>query len=80
GRIEGRIEGRLEGRLEGRAEGRAEGAIAGKRSVLLLLLGQAGIAVSEEERARIEACADEATLDRWVGNVLGAATAKDVLS
>ncbi|APR74680.1 Hypothetical protein A7982_00026 [Minicystis rosea] len=40
----------------------------------------AGIALTEEERGRIQACVDTATLDRWVGNAFGAKTAADVLS
>ena len=36
--------------------------------------------LTEEERARVLACADPATLERWVENVLGAKTAADVLS
>jgi hypothetical protein len=31
-------------------------------------------------RARIQACTDIATLDRWIENVLGAKTAAEVLS
>ncbi|MCC6559183.1 MAG: Uma2 family endonuclease [Polyangiaceae bacterium] len=53
---------------------------AGKRDALLRLLARAGIALTDEERTRIEACEDGSTLDRWVENVLGAKTAADVLS
>jgi hypothetical protein len=34
---------------------------------------------TDDERARIEACMDAATLDRWIDNVFGAKTAADVL-
>ena len=48
---------------------------------MLRLLARAGVAVTEADRARFEACADAATLDaRWVDNVFGAKTAADVLS
>ena len=57
-----------------------EGVLRGRRDNLLYLLGRAGIALSEDDRARIEACTDTALLDRWVGNVLGAKTTADVLS
>ena len=57
-----------------------EGELKGLREALLRLLTRAGIALSEEETARIRECSDAATLDRWVGNVLGAKTAHDVLS
>jgi hypothetical protein len=56
------------------------GKLEGERAVLLRLVARAGITLSEEERARVDACTDLATLDRWVDNVLGAKTAADVLS
>ena len=52
----------------------------GKLDALLRLLARAGIALSEDERARIQACTEIATLDRWIENVLGAHTANDVLT
>ena len=64
---------------EGVEEGEIERA-QGKRETLLRLLARAGIALTEDDRARIQACTDAATLDRWVDNVLGAKTAADVLS
>ena len=39
-----------------------------------------GITLTENDHARIQACADAATLDRWIENVLGAKTAADVFS
>jgi len=60
--------------------GKLEGKLEGKRGALLRLLARAGIQLTEEDRARIHACADPAILDRWVENVLGAKTAADVLS
>lgn len=56
------------------------GKIEGPREVLLRLLARAGIPITDEDRSRVEACADVATLDRWVENVLGAKSASDVLS
>lgn len=56
------------------------GELKGKRDALLRLLTRAQITLNEDERARIDACADPATLDRWFDNVLGAKTARDVLS
>jgi predicted transposase/invertase (TIGR01784 family) len=57
-----------------------EGIIEGKRGTLLRLLTRAGIALTEVDRARIQACTDAGTLDRWIDNVLGARTASDVFS
>jgi hypothetical protein len=61
------------------AEGRVEGKLEAKRETLIRLLGRAGIALTDDERARIEACSDAATLDRWIDNVFGAKTAAEVL-
>ena len=57
-----------------------KGELKGKRDTLLQLLARAGITLTEDEAARVQACDDPALLDRWVGNVLGAKTAGDVLS
>jgi predicted transposase/invertase (TIGR01784 family) len=75
-----RAEGLAEGEIKGRAEGEIKGEIKGKRETLLRLLTRAGLSISNEERARIESCADPATLDRWLERVLGAKTATDVLA
>jgi hypothetical protein len=72
--------GKLEGLREGEIKGKLEGKLEGTRGVLLRLVARAGIAFSEDDRARVHACTDLATLDRWVDNVLGAKTAADVLA
>jgi hypothetical protein len=58
----------------------AEGEINARRNTLLRLLARAGIAFTNDDRARIQACADTATLDQWIDNILGAKTAADVLT
>lgn len=65
---------------EGKLEGKLEGNLEARYKTLLRLLGRAGIALTDGEQARIEACKDAATLDRWIDNVLGAKTAADVLT
>ncbi|WP_437933815.1 hypothetical protein [Sorangium sp. So ce341] len=72
--------GKLEGMREGKLEGMREGELKGKRDTLLRLLARAGIVLSENEPARIQACTDIAILDRWIESVLGAKTAAEVLS
>ena len=64
----------------GKLEGLREGELKAKRSTLLRLLARAGIVLAECERARVQACTDITTLDRWIDNVLGAKEAADVLS
>ena len=76
----GKTEGRAEGKAEGLAEGEAKGKAEAKRDTLLRLLARAGIALAEDDRTRIQVCADMATLDRWIDNVFGAKTAAEVLS
>ncbi len=61
-------------------DGQIDGQIKGLRDALLRLLTRARIALTEEDRARIHACTDAETLDRWIENVLGAKTAADVFS
>ncbi|WP_437640066.1 hypothetical protein [Sorangium sp. So ce854] len=80
GKLEGIREGKLEGIREGKLEGIREGEVKGKRDALLRLITRAGFALTAGDHARIQACTDPATLDRWVDNVLGAKSAADVLS
>ncbi len=67
------------GKVEGLLEGKLEGKLEGTRGVLLRLAARAGITLSDGDRARVEACTDLATLDRWVDNVIDAKTAANVL-
>lgn len=62
------------------AEGRAEGRVEGKITAILTFLAARGIAVTAEARARIEACQDLATLDRWITRAATAAPVEDVLA
>ncbi len=72
--------GKLDGLREGKLDGLREGRLDGLRDALLRLVARAGITLTEGDRARVGACTDIATLDRWVENVLGAKTAADVFS
>ncbi|WP_441292130.1 hypothetical protein ACSRUE_18435 [Sorangium sp. KYC3313] len=64
----------------GKLEGLREGELKAKRGTLLRLLARAGIVLAERESARIQACTDITTLDRWIDNVFGAKDATEVLS
>jgi hypothetical protein len=68
------------GELKGKLEGLRDGKLEGLREALLRLTTRAGLTLTEDDRARIQACDDAATLDRWIENVLGAKTVADVLS
>jgi hypothetical protein len=80
GELKGKLDGIREGELKGKRDGIREGELKGKRDALLRLLTRAGLAPTEDPRARILACADLVLLNRWMDNVLGAKTAADVLS
>jgi len=76
----GFVKGELKGKLDGLREGKLDGLREGKRQTLLRLLTRAGIALTEDNRTRIQACEDATTLDRWIDNVFGAKSAADVLT
>jgi len=57
-----------------------DGKLDGLREAIVRLVARAGIALTEDDRARIRACDDAEVLDRWVENVLGAKSAADVFS
>ncbi len=57
-----------------------KGELKGERELLLRLMAKAGIALTDEERARIQGCEDDETLLRWAENIIGAKTAADVFS
>jgi len=69
-----------EGFEEGRKSALAKGELKAMRDALLRLLVRAGIALTDDDRARIQACEDAAVLERWFDNVLGAKTASEVLT
>ncbi|MFT3772005.1 MAG: Uma2 family endonuclease [Minicystis sp.] len=66
-----------------REDARAEGAIAGEiattRKLVRRLLARRGIALTSDHEARIEACADLETLQRWHDEAAVAATADEAL-
>ena len=68
------------GLAEGHKSGLAEGENKGRRESLLRLLARSGITLTEQDRARIDACNDFATLDRWFDNAVGAKEAAEVFS
>jgi predicted transposase/invertase (TIGR01784 family) len=61
-------------------EGELKGEIKARRNTLLRLLERAGIALTDDQRARIQTCTDTATLDRWIDGVFGAKSAEEVLT
>jgi len=68
------------GRLDGKIEGFRAGELNAKRDVLFRLAARAGVTLSADDHARVLACTDRASLDRWIDNVVGAKSAADLLS
>lgn len=60
-----------------RAEARAE--IRGEARALLTLLEARGLSVSDEQRARVLACADLEALERWIRRAATASTTDQAL-
>src|SRR5262249_23754255 len=78
GLVEGHKAGLAEGHKSGLAEGEPKGHKAGKMAALLAILAARGFSVTEEARARIEACKDEAILDGWIARATTASSIDDV--
>lgn len=66
-------------KLEGKADGKLEGKLEEARGALKRLLARRGLAVSEGEGARIEACSDLATLHRWHDEAAVASSAEEAM-
>ena len=68
-----------EARADGEARGEARGKLQGEAEALLVVLEARGHSVSDDQRARILACTDPATLKHWIRRAATAASADDVL-
>lgn len=68
------------GLRQGQAEGEAAGMAKGKAEALLAVLAARRVVVDESVRAKVLACRDQATLDRWLVQALTAASADEVLA
>ena len=64
---------------ESKANGTLKGAVTGKADAVLSVLDARGIAVPDEVRAQILACADVDTLDRWIRRAATLKTAAAVV-
>jgi hypothetical protein len=56
----------------------AKGWLQGFKLGLFKVIAHVGLTLSEEERARIDACDDPAVLDRWLDNAYEAKTAANL--
>jgi len=76
----GRAEGKKIGRAEGKKIGRAEGKAVGRVEALLRVLAARGVALTEAQRAAVQACSELATLDRWITRAAICATAEEIFA
>ncbi|WP_437728413.1 Rpn family recombination-promoting nuclease/putative transposase [Sorangium sp. So ce861] len=63
-----------------RQEGHESGELSGKATAILAVLAARGVSVSAEALARIEACREPATLDRWIRRAATAASIEEVFA
>jgi hypothetical protein len=63
----------------GRAEGQVEGKAQGKAEAVLKILMQRGLMPSADQRRRILACTDLATLERWLERSLSASSVDELI-
>ena len=69
----------FQGKTEGEAEGVTKGKAEALAAVLLKVFAGRGLTVSDGQRARILACTDPATLDRWVDAAFQARSVEEVV-
>jgi Uma2 family endonuclease len=67
-------------RAEAEARGKTEGELDGRREALFAVLKARGLAVSEEDRARIVTAKHADALDRWIVQATSAGTTADALA
>ena len=60
------------------ALGRLEGRLEGEAAAILRVLARRGLVVGDEQRDRILACADLATLETWLDRAIVATSVDDV--
>jgi hypothetical protein len=75
-----RAEGEAVGFAKGEAKGEARGEARGKAAAVLAVLSARGLPVSNEARARIEACIDVAILDRWISRAATVSSIDEVFA
>ncbi len=64
---------------EGVEQGVEQGRLAAERAAVRRVLTRRGLALGPEDEARIEACEDTATLERWLDQAVTAATVAEAL-
>ncbi|NOT63531.1 MAG: Rpn family recombination-promoting nuclease/putative transposase [Acidobacteria bacterium] len=65
---------------KGYAQGETAGLTAAKTAAVLAILAARGVGMSEADRARIAACTDVATLDRWIRRAATATASEELFA
>ena len=65
---------------EGKAAGKAEGRAEGEAHAILRVLERRSISVSAQQRDRILACTDLATLESWVDRAVTATSTEELFT
>ena len=78
-REEVRNEAHEDGLKQGLEKGVDQGQLLGTRAALRRVLARRQLPLSTEDEARIEACADLATLERWLDQAIVASSAAEAL-
>jgi hypothetical protein len=73
-------EGLAEGEIKGFVKGETVGVVKGKVEAILAVLAARSLPAGHEIRARVEACTDVATLDRWLVRAVTAASAEEIFA
>ena len=79
GLAKGEKKGRREGKAEGRREGEKKGRVVEARNAVRRVLARRALPVDAGHAARIDACADLATLERWLDQAVAAASTAEAL-
>jgi hypothetical protein len=69
-----------DGMSKGMSKGKAEGETLRARTDLLAVIAAREIPLTDDERARIDACTDSATFAAWLVRAARAAGAKEIFS
>lgn len=72
-------EGRAEGRAEGREKGMEQGRLTEARAALRRVITRRELALRPIDEARIDACPDLATLERWLDQAITARSAAEAM-
>jgi hypothetical protein len=65
---------------QGRRDGLVQGKVEGKAELLIRIIQHRGLALTDDQRGRIETCRDATQLDRWAEAALDATSAGEVLA